>query len=478
MTTRASAPSPVATPIEEACYWLDRSRDAGRGAGLAGEEVAVLEGEHDADLAIVGGGFTGLWTALFAKSLEPSLRVVLLEREELAYGASGRNAGILSDTIDHSHALAIEHFGRQEATRLVALGRENLAEMLAFIEAHAVDCALEQTGVLTAAIAEHHLPALAAAVDCARSLGATDYQLLDEGAMRSEIHSELYRGAMWNPAGGVLDPVKLAQGLAREARRAGVAVFERSGVTSLEADGPLARVTTAKGTVRARRVVLGMSAYTHELVRRAAWRFLPLYDYVVASRPLTPEEAALIGWKNRQGVNDARSFFNYYRLTEDNRVVFGTSEAAYYAPNRVAPELDHSPRHYAELLASFRALFPALAELEFPYRWGGAICASTRFTPFFGRALGDRVVYGLGFTGHGLGTTHLAGKILAHLALERGTPLTELELVRSLPLPYPPEPLRGWAVRRVTSALRHVDAGGKPSLLLRCLDALGIGLSS
>ncbi|MBI1951869.1 MAG: FAD-dependent oxidoreductase, partial [Acidobacteria bacterium] len=126
----------------------------------------------------------------------------------------------------------------------------------------------------------------------------------------------------------------------------------------------------------------------------------------------------------------------------------------------------------------FRRHFPALGDLEFPYAWGGPICSTTRFTPFFGSAEGGRILYGLGYTGHGLGNTHLAGQILAHLALLRPSPLLELALVRRKPFPYPPEPLRGLAIRAVTRALRRVDAGGRPGLLLRCLDAMGIGLSS
>jgi glycine/D-amino acid oxidase-like deaminating enzyme len=122
--------------------------------------------------------------------------------------------------------------------------------------------------------------------------------------------------------------------------------------------------------------------------------------------------------------------------------------------------------------------FPDLEGLEFPYAWGGPICATTRFTPFFGEARNGRLFYGLGYTGHGLGTTHLAGRILSHMVLERPSPLLELKLVREKPFPYPPEPLRTWAVRAATADLRRVDEGHRPSLLLRCLDALGIGLSS
>ena len=173
-----------------------------------------------------------------------------------------------------------------------------------------------------------------------------------------------------------------------------------------------------------------------------------------------------------------RTFFKYYRLTADKRVLWGTSEAAYYKGNRVDASCDHSERHYTELKQSFRHHFPALEGLAFPYAWGGPICATTRFTPFFGTAHGGRVLYGLGYTGHGLGTTHLAGKILSHMALGRPSPLLDLQLVRRKPFPYPPEPFRSLAVAAVSRALRRVDAGEKPGLLLRLLDRMGIGLSS
>jgi glycine/D-amino acid oxidase-like deaminating enzyme len=196
------------------------------------------------------------------------------------------------------------------------------------------------------------------------------------------------------------------------------------------------------------------------------------------SDPLTPAQRETIGWRERQGVTDGRSFFNYYRLTDDGRILWGTSEAAYYPGNRVDPGCDHSPPHYFGLRASFSRHFPALASLDFTYAWGGPICATTRLTPFFGRALDGRVVYGLGYTGHGLGTTRIAGRILAHLALDRPSDLLDLAMVRRKPFPYPPEPFRSWAVAGVTRALRRVDEGKRPSAVLRLLDRMGIGFSS
>jgi len=257
-----------------------------------------------------------------------------------------------------------------------------------------------------------------------------------------------------------------------------VRVHERSPVTALEPDGAGVAVRTASGRLRARRVVLATSAYTHHLLPGITWRFIPLYDYILVSDPLTPTQWSAIGWRGRQGITDGRAFFNYYRPTADGRILWGTSEATYYPGNRVDPTCDHSPRHYDSLRASWKRTFPVLAELEFPFAWGGAICSTTRLTPFFGRALGDRVLYGLGFTGHGLGSTRIAGRILAHMATDKPSDLLGLALVRKRPFPYPPEPLRSWAVNAVTSALREVDQGQRPSLLLRVLDRMGLGFSS
>ena len=272
--------------------------------------------------------------------------------------------------------------------------------------------------------------------------------------------------------------MKLVDGLQLEAERQGVPVYQRSGVKGMRAAGAGVLLETRGGGVRARRAVLATSAYTHQLLAGALHRFIPLYDYILVSEPLTVDQRAVIGWRGREGVTDGRNFFNYYRLTSDDRILWGTSEAAYFRGNRVGPECDHSPAHYAALRVSFQRHFPALAPLEFPYAWGGPICSTTRLTPFFGSAMGGRVHYGLGYTGHGLGTTRIAGRILAHLALDRRTELLDLALVRRPPIPFPPEPLRSWAVAGVTRALRRVDAGERPGILLRLLERMGIGFSS
>ncbi len=456
-------------PIEAACYWLARGRL---------QPGPPLVGEQEVDVVIVGGGLTGLWTALQLKALEPGLGIAILEQASVAHGASGRNAGMLAEGIDHSHDLAVAHFGRAEARRLAGLGSENVAAMRRYLDQHAIACDLETTGLLHVALLPGHLKVLESTLEAARDVGVDGYRLLGRDEVRAEIHCDRFQGGLFNPHAALLDPVKLVSGLKGEAEKLGVRIWEGTRVTRIEPQRAEVRVVAPSGHVRARRAILATNAYTHHLVPAVRARFMPLYDYILVSEPLTAAQRDAIGWRHRQGVTDVRSFFKYYRLTADGRILWGTSEAQYYGGNRVDASCDHSPRLYAALKHSFFRHFPALEGLEFPYAWGGPIAATTRFTPFFGRALGGRVLYGLGYTGHGLGTTHLAGRILAHMALDRDSPLLDLKLVRERPFPYPPEPLRGWAVAAVSRALRRVDAGERPSLLLRLLGVFGIGLSS
>lgn len=457
------------TSIEQTCYWLAR---------LPPREVTPLTGNQETGVAIIGAGLTGLWTALTLKDLDPSLDVTVVEQGIAAWGASGRNAGMLSETVDHSHSLAVQHFGLDEAKRLARLGETNVAELMGFLTDHGIQCDFENTGRLMVALTPAHVEEGRRNVQRAQTLGISTFRVLSAEETRAEVHSPLYLGAVAVAGGGILDPARLTDGLRRRAERLGVRVHERSPVAAVQKDGAGVIVRTEHGRLRAQRAVLATSAYTHHLLPAITWRFIPLYDYILVSDPLSPAQWDTIGWRGRQGITDGRAFFNYYRPTADGRILWGTSEATYYTGNRVDPSCDHSPRHYDSLRASWKRHFPALANLEFPYAWGGAICSTTRLTPFFGTALGDRVTYGLGFTGHGLGSTRIAGRILAHLALDRPSELLTLSLVRKRPFPYPPEPLRSWAVGAVTRALRRVDEGHAPNMLLRLLDRLGLGFSS
>jgi glycine/D-amino acid oxidase-like deaminating enzyme len=458
-----------ARPIEETCFWLAR-RPA--------RTPRPLDGEVSVDVAIVGAGFTGLWTALSLQELAPSTSIAILEAGCVGYGASGRNAGIVGETLDHSPDLAIRHFGLEEARRMSRLGRENLDGLERFLAERGLDAGFSRPGQLTLALTAGHVEDLKRTVESAHRLGLEDWRWLSREETAAEITTPLAHGAVLAPRNALVDPVRLADSLAREAERGGARVHERTRVRAIATASGGLRVTTDFGAVHARSLVLATNAYSHHLLPGLARRFLPLYDYIVVSEPLTPEQRAALGWARGRGLTDGRAFFNYARPTADGRVLWGTSEAVYHRGNRVDVSFDDSPPHTAGLEKSFARFFPEVRGLKFTHAWGGPIASTTRLTPFFGTALGGRLHYALGYTGHGVGTTRLAGRALAHTVLGKTSPLLDLAMVRKKPLPYPPEPLRSAAVGAVTGALRRTDAGGPPGLFLKLLDALGIGFSS
>jgi glycine/D-amino acid oxidase-like deaminating enzyme len=240
---------------------------------------------------------------------------------------------------------------------------------------------------------------------------------LDRAAVREEVHSPLWQAGLFRPPAqgrdALVDPAKLVRGLARVAAERGVAIHERSRVESVERRAGGVIVRTASGaSLRADHVVVATSAYSGWL-RRLNSQFVPVYDYAIVSEPLTPDQRAAIGWRRRQGMSDSNNQFHYFRLTADDRILWGGYDAVYYTGNGVGPEYDRRPATTDKLERQFRAAFPQLGPLAFPYRWGGAIDTTTRFTVTFGQALGGRLTYSLGYTGLGVGASRWAAGVPA-----------------------------------------------------------------
>ena len=449
---------------------------------LRGETPALdprFRGDAAADVVIVGAGFTGLWTALALTDTDPTLRVVVLEAETVAFGASGRNGGFCEASLTHGLANGIRHFP-EELERLEAEGVANLRELIAFTRDHGIDCDLEETGTLTVADRPHQVEELRAWVDEAAEHGET-LEFLDRDAIQAEVHSPLWQAGLYRPPGRdvLLDPVKLCRGLARVARERGVRIHEHSPVERLErvAGGVIVRLSRG-ATIRAGQVVVATSAYSGWFSRLRPL-FVPVYDYVLVSEPLTPDERSAIGWARRQGMSDANNQFHYFRLTADDRILWGGYDAIHHFRSRVGPELDRRPATFERLEAQFFRAFPQLEGLRFPYRWGGAIDTTTRFTVTFGQTMGDRVTYALGYTGLGVGASRWAGGVVRDFILRPDEDRLRLRIVASPPIPFPPEPFRSLAVNVVRHELDRADRNeGRRSLLLRTLDALGIGFDS
>lgn len=449
-------------------YWLDRPD--------CPEPTEPLVGPSTADLVVVGGGFTGLWAAIVAKEADPDRDVMLLEADRAGHTASGRNGGFLSSSLTHGLGNGAARFP-EELDRLEALGLDNYRAIGDFVERRGIDCGLRSCGIVSVARRDHEL---AAAADHRDQLVAHGHQaeLLDRDAVRAELDSPAFLGGVWQRTGeGLVDPGRLAWGLRRVALDLGVRLHEGTPATGIADDGAALGVTTADGRVSARRALLGTNAY-RSLVPRLRRYTVPVYDYVLVTEPLTAVQRAAVGWARAQGFADLANLFHYYRLTDDGRILWGGYDAEYHFGSRMDPALEDSPRLYAALARRFFATFPQLESVRFSHRWAGAIDTSTRFSAFFAPVLGGKAVAVAGYTGLGVGASRFGARAGLDLLDGRRTELTELCAVRSMPLAFPPEPVRWLGISATKRAAASADRTGRRGWWLRTLDRLGLGFDS
>ncbi|MBO3746717.1 FAD-dependent oxidoreductase [Streptosporangiaceae bacterium NEAU-GS5] len=448
-------------------YWLDQAD--------APAPLPRLTGQVTADLAVVGGGFSGLWTALNAKERDPGREVVLIEGAQAGWAASGRNGGFCAASLTHGLGNGMARWPDEMAV-LDRLGHENLAGLIAATQRHAIDCHLERTGEMHVATQEWQLPGLEEEAAAAAELGRA-LLLMDQGQVRAEVASPTYLGGLWDREGAVLvDPARLAWGLRAACLRLGVRIYERTPARSLSDEGSALELRTPRGSVRAQRVALGTGVFP-PLLRRLRHFLIPVYDYVLMTEPLTDAQLAEIGWRNRQGIGDSGNQFHYYRLTRDNRILWGGYDAVYKP--RIRPEYDQRDATFEKLARHFYATFPQLEGVGFTHKWGGVIDTCTRVSAFFGTAYGGRLAYAAGYTGLGVGATRFGADVMLDLLAGRPTERTTLRMVREKPMPFPPEPLRSGVVELTRWSMARADEHqGRRNVWLRTLDALGLGFDS
>ena len=450
-------------------FWLD--------SPAAPEPRAPLEGDHECELAVVGGGFTGLWAGLLAKERDPSADVLLVEADRVGWQASGRNGGFCMWTLSHGVSHGLRHF-RNEIDRLEQLGMANLDEIERAVARYGIDCRWERTGEMEVATEPWHVAELEEDRANSARVGQR-FAWFDRDAIRAEIASPTYLAGLWLVDGvAMVDPARLAWGLARACERLGVRIHEHTPASDLRRVGSAVAFTTPGGTVRARRVVLATNAFP-PLLRRLRLRTVPIYDHALVTEPLSAEQRAAIGWRRRQGVGDQGNQFHYYRLTQDDRILWGGYDAIYHYGSGIRPEFEQRPTTFNMLAEHFFATFPQLEGLRFTHAWGGVIDTCTRLCPFFGTAMGGRVAYALGYTGMGVGSSRFGAQVALELLGQARSPLSELGLVRTKPIPWPPEPLRFGAIELTRWSFAQADSNdGRRNLWLRLLDRIGVGFDS
>ncbi len=428
---------------EEKSYWLGSSPY---------EESSPLDGSTKVDVAIIGGGFCGLSTAYYLKRADPSLRVAVLEDKVVGYGASGRNAGFAMTLMGFTLSITSMRFGKEKAKAAHDFAHRAVDHIGQMVDAHGIDCDYEKPGLLTVALNPAQAKRLQDEIELAEKLGVRGLKWLDAHMTRAEVHSPTYLGARWEEQCALINPAKYVRGLKRVAQEHGVEVYERTAVAAAHL-GTAPHLDTPQGLVEAEKVVFATNAFSARFPQLRNKQF-PVYTYIVLTEPLSEEQLATIGWSGRQGIEDARNMIHYYRLTADNRILFGGSDAQYYFGGPL--DRDQNQRVFRRLERDLRRTFPRLQDLGIEYRWGGPVSVPVDFFPAMGYLGKDkRAAYALGCVGHGVAMMNMAGQIMRDLVLERESEFTDLFFVNRGLIPLPPEPLRfafGEGIRRALQA--------------------------
>jgi glycine/D-amino acid oxidase-like deaminating enzyme len=467
---REKARKPVELGVEEALsrtklspYWLDNPAQPPAEPKLAFDTQA--------DLLIVGGGFTGLWAAVQAKEQMPDLDVVVIEAGRVAHGASGRAGGIISTSVMHGLPNAVRVFPNDIA-QLEEFGHRNLDGFEETLKRYNIDADIEWNGEMTVAVDPDHVEHLQADYDLHTEYGH-NVELLDGQATREQLDSPLFAGALWSRnRSGIVHPAKLAWGLKRAALSLGVRLYEYSPLLEVTDEGKTVFVKTPEGSVRAPRVLFG-SGTAKVGIADINRRVLQVRDHVLATEPLTEEQLARIGWKNRQGIYDTRTQLNYFRLTKNNNIIFG-GLVSYHFDGDPNPPQDEKRETYYRLAQAFYNTFPQLSDVRFSHAWGGPIDYCSRGSVFAKRYLGEKAVFVAGYTGFGVAASRFGAFMGLNLLFDRKSPERELDIAKLSPTYIPPEPVRWLAAKVTFHAFDGADAeGGWKRAWIKGIKALG-----
>ncbi len=428
----------------------------------------ALTGSIDADVAILGAGFTGLWTAYYLLRQDPTLRVAVVEREIAGFGASGRNGGWCTSEFPVSPSMLATRFG-PDAARAVHLALYDAVDEVGRVAAaEGIDAQYRKGGELLIARGPHQWPGVQHEYEELVKLGLADhYQLLDAEQTAQRVRVAGAQGALFAPECAVIHPGRLVRGLARAVERRGATIYEGTEVTSFAEGrgGQRPSLTTTRGVVRAGTVVLAGEAYLARLcpLRR---QLLPLYSLIVLTEPLSDAQWAEIGWQDDACLASNRYTVDYLSRTADGRILFGGRGAPYHFGSRIDDAYDrHEPIH-AMLRRMAIAWFPTLKGVEFTHAWGGPLGMPRDWMPTMSYDTASGVATARGYTGQGVATSNVSGRVLSSLI--RGTPLSlgepgatvspdDLPMVGHRPRPWEPEPLRWLGVRGVQRGLMWTD---------------------
>jgi putative aminophosphonate oxidoreductase len=453
---------------------LDRHRSLWLQEALGDAPAApALEGDERADVAIVGGGYVGLWTAIAITEREPACRVAVVERDVCGGGASGRNGGFVLSWWAKLPTL-VRLFGVESALSVARASERAVESIGEFCERHGIDAHYRRAGWLWTATTSAQLGAWESAVAACERLGVDAYLRLSPAEVAARAGSPVHLAGVLERCGATVQPARLVRGLRRVALERGVRVFENSHVVTLEHGTP-PRIRTARGSLVAERVVIATNAWAVAL--RALRRALVVVSSdIVATAPM-PDRLREIGWTGGEAITDSQMMVDYYRTTRDGRIAFGKGGWGIALGARIGPRFDRDARRARLATADFHRLYPMLADVPIEQDWSGPIDRSADGLPLLGRLGGrEEIVYGVGWSGNGVGPSVIGGRVLASLALGAKDEWSTFPLVDRTARVFPPEPIRYIGAHVVRTAVQRKEsaeaAGRRPDRLATMLARL------
>jgi glycine/D-amino acid oxidase-like deaminating enzyme len=424
---------------------------------FAGPQAPPLDHDTTADVVILGGGYTGMWTAWFLTEREPGIDVVLLEQDVCGGGPSGRNGGFANGFwYDDALGLLIERHGRDLGLRIARAADESVGAIGEWCETHGVDAWYQRSGDMGVATSAAQEELVRYVAQAAERLGVPEvHRALTLEEVRARCDSPLFRAGVFSPSGAGVQPARLARGLRNALLARGVRIYEHTPAARFSSGSPVI-AQTPHGSVRAGRGVVGLNAWARHW---SAFR-RPLMvrgTYMVITEP-APERLAEIGWTGGEGLYDFRTALHYLRATPDGRIAFGGAGMRVTSTRQIDARFAYDEPSARELVDDLHAWFPSFRDVPVECAWGGPVDVSARHLPFFGTLPGGSVHYGLGYTGNGVAPCHLGGRILSGLALDVVDDVTTLPIVGDRPKPFPREPLFTPGERLITYAILRKDA--------------------
>ncbi|KJG39445.1 FAD-dependent oxidoreductase [Photobacterium angustum] len=429
--------------------------------------VTSLKHDIQTDVCIVGGGYTGLWTAIELKKQQPNLDIVIIDKGLCGSGASGRNGGCML-TWSTKYSSMKKLYGEEEAVKLVQASERAVYEIADFCKENNIDADLRLNGTLYTATNKAQQGAMNGVLEQLSKHEVNSWQEWQHDKVQQEAGSKLHCEGFYSPAAASVQPALLARGLKRVAENMGIKIYENTPMENISTEIPIS-ITTPEGDIFTKKVVLALNAWMLEQFPQFKRNVVLVSSDMAITQPI-PEKLNDMGLKDGKTVIDSRIFVHYYRSTSEGRLMLGKGGNYFSYGNKISKVFD-SPSRYSKLLRrSFNKLFPKLEEEKFAATWTGASDRSTTGLPFFGQLDGNKdIVYGLGYSGNGVAQTWIGGQILSSLVLEQKNEWSQSGLVSGPKGSFPPEPIRWCGAMMVRNAIRRKECAednGKSPLWL------------